>query len=134
MENQAAVIEIVETWLQSFPNREQPLAILEGAHILSAPVAEAPEVINSPQTRFRGSMQDVTHPGIGAVAIPKTPFHFSATAVEIPRPAPLLGEHNEAVLSGVLGLPRSQIAALTQAGILVEDPLVAQLREKGEIG
>ena len=134
MENQAAVIEIVETWLQSFPNREQPLAILEDAHILSAPVAEAPEVINSPQTRFRGSMQDVNHPGIGAVAIPKTPFHFSATTVEIPRPAPLLGEHNEAVLSGVLGLPRSQIAAFSQAGILVEDPLVAQLREKGEIG
>ena len=133
MENQAAVIEVVETWLQSFPNREQPLAILEAAHILSAPVAEAPEVINSPQTRFRGSMQDVTHPGIGAVAIPKTPFHFSATAVEIPRPAPLLGEHNEAVLSGVLGLPKDRIVNLTQAGILVEEPLVAQLREKGEI-
>ena len=133
MKNQAAVIDVVETWLQSFPSRDEPLAILEAAHILSAPVAETHEVIESPQTRFRGSMQDVEHPGIGPVGIPKTPFRFSATTVEIPGPAPLLGQHNQAVLSGLLGFPNDRIAALTEAGILAQDPLVAQLRAAGEI-
>lgn len=133
MKNQAAVIEVVETWLQSFPSRDEPLAILEAAHILSAPVAETHEVIESPQTRFRGSMQDVEHPGIGPVGIPKTPFRFSATTVEIPAPAPLLGQHNQAVLSGLLGFADDKIAALTEAGILAQDPLVAQLRARGEI-
>ena len=71
MKNQAAVIEVVETWLQSFPSRDQPLAILEAAHILSSPVAETHEVVESPQTRFRGSMQEVAHPGIGPVGDPE---------------------------------------------------------------
>lgn len=133
MENQAAVIAIVETWLQSFPNREQPLAILEAAHILSAPVAETSEVINSPQTAVRGSMQDVAHPGIGPVAIPKAPFNFSATTVEIPGPAPLLGQHNRAVLGEVLGFSRDRVAELTQAGIIAEEPLVAEMRSSGAI-
>jgi CoA:oxalate CoA-transferase len=133
MENHAAVVEVVETWLQSFPSRDQPLAILEAAHILSAPVADTPEVINSPQTRFRGSMQEVKHPGIGPVAIPKTPFRFSDAPVEIPGPAPLLGEHNEAVLSSLLGFSKDRVATLTEAGILTEDPLVAELRGRGEI-
>jgi len=133
MKNQAAVIEVVETWLQSFPSRAEPLAILEAAHILSAPVAETHEVIESPQTRFRGSMQEVEHPGIGPVGIPKTPFRFSATTVEIPGPAPLLGQHNQAVLCGLLGFADDKIAALTEAGILAQDPLVAQLRATGVI-
>ncbi len=133
MENQAAVIEVVETWLQSFPSRAEPLAILEAAHILSSPVSDTPEVINSPQTRFRGSMQEVPHPGIGPLAIPRTPFNFSATTVEIPGATPLLGQHNEAVLGGLLGLPKSRIAELTQAGIVAEEPLVARLRAQGEI-
>jgi CoA:oxalate CoA-transferase len=133
LENLAAVIEVVESWLQSFPSRAEPLAILEAAHILCSPVADTPEVINSPQTRFRGSMQEVAHPGVGPVAIPKTPFNFSATTVKIPGAAPLLGQHNEAVLGGVLGFPKSRITELMQSGILAEEPRVAQLRAQGEI-
>ena len=53
--------------------------------------------------------------------------------MEIACPAPLLGQHNQAVLSGLLGFPADRIAALTAAGILAEDPLVAQMREQGEI-
>jgi crotonobetainyl-CoA:carnitine CoA-transferase CaiB-like acyl-CoA transferase len=133
MENQALVIEIVENWLQSFPNREEPLAILEGAHILSTPVADTDDVINRPQTRVRGFIQDVPHPGISALGIPRTPFHFSQTPTAIPRRAPMLGEHNAAVFSELLGFPISRIDALTAAGILVEEPRVAELRATGEI-
>ncbi len=133
MENQPAVLEIVESWLQSFPNREQPLAILEGAHILSTPVADTADVINRAQTRERGFIQEVTHPGAGPVGIPKTPFHFSETPPAIPRRAPMLGEHNAAVLSDLLGFSTSRVDALTVAGILVEEPRVAELRASGEI-
>ena len=78
-------------------------------------------------------MQDVAHPGIGPVAIPKAPFNFSDTTVEIPGPAPLLGQHNQAVLGQVLGFSRDRIAELTQAGIIAEEPRVAEMRSSGAI-
>jgi crotonobetainyl-CoA:carnitine CoA-transferase CaiB-like acyl-CoA transferase len=133
MENQPLVVEIVESWLQSFPSREAPLAILEQAHILSTPVATTADVINREQTRVRGFIQEVPHPGAGPVGIPKTPFHFSETPTGIPRRAPMLGEHNATVLSQLLGFPQERVATLIADGILVEEPRVAQLRTIGEI-
>ncbi len=133
MEHQRLVIEIVESWLQSFPSREEPLAILERAHILSTPVADTADVINREQTRVRGFIQEVDHPGAGPVGIPRTPFHFSQTPTAIPRRAPMAGEHNAAVLSQLLGYSQSRIDALTAAGILVQEPRVAELRARGEI-
>ena len=45
----------------------------------------------------------------------------------------MLGEHNAAVLSDLLGFSRSRVDELTAAGILVEEPRVAELRASGEI-
>jgi crotonobetainyl-CoA:carnitine CoA-transferase CaiB-like acyl-CoA transferase len=133
VEHRFELVKILEEWLQSFPTRDEPLAILEKVRILSAPVLDIAEVINHPQIKARGAMQDVPHPGIGPVALPKSPFRFSETTVEIRGRAPLLGEHNESVLSRYLGLSADRIAVLTQSGVLVQEPLVKELRQRGEI-
>ncbi len=70
---------------------------------------------------------------MGPIGIPKTPIQFSETSVEIRHRAPLLGEHNESVLGRYLGYSAEKIAALTQAGVLVQESLVKELRERGEI-
>jgi crotonobetainyl-CoA:carnitine CoA-transferase CaiB-like acyl-CoA transferase len=132
-ENRFALVEIIEEWLQSFPTRDEPLAILADVRILSAPVLDIAQAINHPQIKARGAMQDVPHPGIGPVALPKSPFRFSETTVEIRRRSPLLGEHNESVLTRYLGYSPEKVAALTQAGILIQEPLVQEFRQRGEI-
>ncbi len=133
VENRFALVKIIEEWLHSFPTREEPLAILADVRILSAPVLDIAQAINHPQMKARGAMQEVPHPGIGPVALPKSPFRFSETTVEIRRRAPLLGEHNESVLSRYLGYAPEKIAALTQTGVLVQESLVSELRQRGEI-
>lgn len=133
VEHRFELVSILEEWLQSFPTRDEPLAILEKARILSAPVLDIAQVINHPQIKARGAMQEVSHPGIGPVALPKSPFRFSETTVEIRGRTPLLGEHNESVLSRYLGFSADRIAALTQSGVLVQEPLVKELRQRGEI-
>ena len=51
-------------------------------------------------------------PGIGRYLIPGLPLDFSAEPRLPPRPAPLLGEHTDVVLSEVLGLSSAEISRL----------------------
>ena len=60
--------------------------------------------------------EDVEQPGIGVYRTPGTPLDFSAVPRTPVRRAPLLGEHTEAVLAGVLGLSDIEIARLVDAG------------------
>ena len=82
-----ALVELLEHWLQSFPTRDEPLALLDEVRILSAPVLDIAQIINHPHMKARGAMQEVAHPGMGPIGIPKTPIHYSETRVEIRRPA-----------------------------------------------
>jgi len=133
MENKAAVIEIVEEWLQSFPTRDEPLTLLDKAHILSAPVLDTPGVMDDPQTIARHALGEINQPGIGRIRLPVAPFRFSDAAVAIPGRAPLLGEHNAVVLAEVAGYSETRINALRDAGVIHEEPAVAEFRARGEI-
>jgi crotonobetainyl-CoA:carnitine CoA-transferase CaiB-like acyl-CoA transferase len=128
MERRDDVIRIVEEWLQSFPTREEPLAILERAHILSAPVLDTPGVMNNPHTIARKALGEIDQPGVGKLRLPVAPFRFSNATVAIPGRAPLLGEHNESVLREILEYPQSRIDSLTANGVLHQDATVAELR------
>ena len=127
------LVKLIEEWLQSFPTRDEPLAILGKARILSAPVLDISQIINHPVIQERGAMQSIPHPGLGPVALPKSPFRMSETPAMIRGPEPLLGEHNERILSDYLGYSREKIEGLTKAGVLVQDPRVAEWRTSGEI-
>jgi formyl-CoA transferase len=120
VKNRPAVTAMVEDWLQSFESRDQPLAILEENHILSAPVLDVPQAMEKAQMQARGVLNTVSYPDAPEVRLCKTPIHFSDAEVRVKSNPPLLGEHNSEVLSSVLGLSNDQIAKLTRARILVE--------------
>jgi crotonobetainyl-CoA:carnitine CoA-transferase CaiB-like acyl-CoA transferase len=58
----------------------------------------------------------VDHPLAGELTYPGPPFRLSATPGR-PGRAPLLGEHNEEILQGVLGLTRADLDVLTGEGV-----------------
>ncbi len=62
----------------------------------------------------------VHQPGVGPLLMPGTPLDFSAFARQPAKPAPLLGQHTEEVLAGVLGLGAGEI------GRLIDQRVVAQ--------
>jgi CoA:oxalate CoA-transferase len=119
--NRPAVTAAVEQWLQSFESRDQALAILEQNHILSAPVLDVPQAMEKAQMRSRAALTTVSYPGASEVRVCKTPIKFSNAEVAVRSNPPLLGEHNREVLGALLGMSDEQIAALTSAGILVQD-------------
>jgi crotonobetainyl-CoA:carnitine CoA-transferase CaiB-like acyl-CoA transferase len=133
VDNRLALAKLLEEWLQTFATREEPIAILEKARILSAPVLDIAQIINHPVIQERGAMQSIPHPGLGPVALPKSPFRMSETPALIRHRAPLLGEHNEKVLGKYLGYAPAEVARLIEAGVLAQDSRVAKLRAAGEI-
>jgi 2-methylfumaryl-CoA isomerase len=60
----------------------------------------------------------VDQPGIGRYLTPGMPLDFGASPRLPPRPAPLLGEHTDAVLAEVLGLASAEIGRLHDARVV----------------
>jgi len=61
---------------------------------------------------------EVEQPGIGTYLMPGSPLVFSGAERLRPARAPLLGEHTDEVLAGVLGLSDSEIGRLHDRGIV----------------
>lgn len=57
-------------------------------------------------------------PGVGRLPVPGSPVTFSALDRMGPAPAPVLGEHTEAILADVLGLGSGQIGKLMDEGVV----------------
>ena len=62
--------------------------------------------------------EEVDHPGVGTYLMPGTPLTFSGLERAPVRRAPILGEHTEEVLVGVLGLSATEIGRLHDDGIV----------------
>ena len=133
LENKEELATIIETWLQSFPSREEALDVLAEERIPCAPILDIGESIKHPQTLARGMVTEIEHPVLGKIPIVNTPFELSETPRQIQGPAPLLGRHNAEVLTQFLGYAEAEMEQLKEAGVLIEDERVRELREKGDV-
>lgn len=87
--------------------------------ILLYPVLSIGEIANSPQLASRGFFMPVEHPGLGeALAYPAAFARLSATPLAWRRRAPLIGEHNDEIYGGELGLSPKRLSALKHAGVI----------------
>jgi len=66
----------------------------------AAPVHDVAEVLAWPQAQARGFFKEIDHPRAGRLRVPTAPYRFSKTPWAGTR-APLLGEHDDEVLSGL---------------------------------
>jgi formyl-CoA transferase len=61
---------------------------------------------------------ELAHPLAGRVSLVRSPMRFSGTPVEHGVPPPLLGQHTEEVLQGLLGCTPADIEKLRAAGAI----------------
>lgn len=62
--------------------------------------------------------QELEQPGIGTYLVPGSPLDFSGSPRQPPRRAPILGEHTDEILAGVLGMSDAQIGRLHDSRII----------------
>jgi crotonobetainyl-CoA:carnitine CoA-transferase CaiB-like acyl-CoA transferase len=75
--------------------------LLEAAGVANGPINTIAEAFSEEQTKARGTLQRLPHSLAGTAPIIASPMKFSATPIEYRHSAPLLGEHNEEILSGL---------------------------------
>ncbi len=97
--------------------REEIVAALRASGLRAAPVESVGELFDDPQLAHRGVWRRATHPGLGEVGLMAPPFALSETPARPDRAGPTLGEHNEAVFKGLLGLGADEYASLAADGV-----------------
>jgi benzylsuccinate CoA-transferase BbsF subunit len=75
-------------------------------------------VDHDPNTAAWGLWPTVEHREIGRVRVDGIPVHLGETDWVVERGAPCLGQHNEEVFGGILGLSTAEIADLREAGAI----------------
>jgi crotonobetainyl-CoA:carnitine CoA-transferase CaiB-like acyl-CoA transferase len=77
------------------------------------------DLLEHPQLLARSFFQLLEHPELGeTLSYPGAPYQLRETPWQLRRRAPLIGEHNEAIYGGELGLSRAELAVLLAAGAI----------------
>jgi crotonobetainyl-CoA:carnitine CoA-transferase CaiB-like acyl-CoA transferase len=96
--------------------------LLQGALEFNAqlyPISTTEDIVANPQLASRGYWIQVEHPELGTSI--KYPGAFAKTSeapLKSPSRAPLIGEHNLEIYENELGIPRTELIRLKQAGVI----------------
>ncbi|MBN8987172.1 MAG: CoA transferase [Rhizobiales bacterium] len=119
-------IEAAITAWTSARHPEEAMAAMQAAGIASG-VARLPiDLLRDPQLQARGFIQQVDRAFIGKHPQPSMPFREGAKPFPIRRAPPTLGEHNQEILGGLLGLSSAEIEQLTREGIIGTEMLMEE--------
>lgn len=94
------------------------LGKMRAAGIACGPIQSIDEVFTDEQVLARDMRVSMPHPTAGEIRLAGSPLKLSATPVEFRLPPPLLGEHTDEVLTGLLGCSVQEVAWLREHGVI----------------
>ena len=81
------------------------------------------DLLTDPQLLARGFWEPVSHPVTGNFLTTGQPFRSAVTGrLPVRTAAPTLGQHNEEILTGILGLTAEEIQGLEQRQVIGTRP------------
>lgn len=117
VEHMGVVDGLVEGWSSRLP-RDEVMARLKQHRVPSAPVRNLREVMNDPHMHQRGMLEWIDHPELGRIVVPTSPLRFHGADKVATTPSPRVGQHNDEVYGGWLGLSDAEIAVLRAEGVI----------------
>ncbi len=115
--NWDALKSLLEDWLQD-KSVDEVYHGAQSRRVPFAPVSTMGDLLKSEHLNTRGFFAEIVHPKAGNLRYPGAPYQFSATPWQLKSPAPCLGQHNQEVFGGRLGLSAEEIAGLGRADII----------------
>ena len=124
MERRAKFIEIeavIGEWT-SIGSAKDLMAALQAVCVPAAILNDVADLMEDPHLVSRGYMQFLSREFVGEQPHPSAPWRFGDAPIRISSSAPTLGQHNQDILGGLLGLSNGQIASLSRDGIIGNKP------------
>lgn len=115
-QRQAELDEIISGWTGTL-DAERLGAVLVEHGIPNGRIFRAPEMLTDPHFAARQAIVKLLHPDLGEFPMQNVAPKLSETPGEVRWVGPRLGEHNEEVLEGVLGLSTEEVSGLRAAGV-----------------
>ncbi|HVA79321.1 MAG TPA: CoA transferase [Candidatus Binataceae bacterium] len=122
--NAADLDRLLADWTREH-DRDDLFRRLQAARVKAAPVLNAADLLDDPHLGARGFFEMVERAEVGRKPYPSLGIRFSKIPISIRKPAPTLGEDNEKVLGGLLGLSAQELAELEREEIIGKFPLGA---------
>jgi crotonobetainyl-CoA:carnitine CoA-transferase CaiB-like acyl-CoA transferase len=108
---------LMAPWLMTH-DKSTIFAETQAQRIPAGPVNTMKDVVEDAHLRDRQYFTTVERDDTGPLTYPGAPYRLSQTPWTIRRPAPRLGEHNEAIYAGHLGVSREELLLLGRTGII----------------
>ncbi len=104
LQNQEEMDFGIQEWAQTLEKYEL-MEICQSSGVPAMPVQSTENrVDHDPQLRHRDLYQELEHPVIGKYKFQNAPFKLSETPATNTKPAPMIGQHNQEIFEGMLGL------------------------------
>lgn len=116
-ENQQELDALIAAWTSSFSTRDL-LALLEKHGIPSGLIYRTADMLEDPHFQAREAIVATEHPAFGRIRMQNVAPRLSASPSSIRTPAPELGQHNEEIYGGLLGLDAPAREALHVRGVI----------------
>jgi CoA:oxalate CoA-transferase len=119
LERHGEVNELIGEWVKD-RTVDEVMDVLgpNGANIPCAPVMTVDRLMADPQIRAREMVVNLPHATLGQIPVSGVPFKLSQSPGHLDRLGPDLGEHNEEIYRGLLGLTEGEIRQLQADGVI----------------
>jgi CoA:oxalate CoA-transferase len=91
---------------------------LGDARIPCSAVNTVSDALSDAQVAARNMIEYLYYPGLGKLPVPGSPIKLSKTPAEISTPSPGLGEHNNEIYCGLLGMSNEEVSRLKAENII----------------
>ena len=98
------------------------MAAMKEFRVPHAPVLSLDEAVKHPHLRERGTVRSVHDRILGDFEVPGFALRFSEFPGRLELDAPLLGEHNEEVLTHYLGYAPARVNELVEKRVICKGP------------
>ena len=116
-QNQQELDDLIAGWTRTV-DAEALEGLMEQHGISAGRIYRAPEMLSDPHFKARQSIVSVMHKTFGELSMQNVAPRLSATPGQVRHAGPDLGEHNDEILLGVLGMKPAEIEKLVAAGVV----------------
>lgn len=117
LDNEAELRSIAAAWVSEI-SRDEAVSRLQDCGLAAAPIYNIADVMQDPHIAAREDFIPVDVPEIGPVKMSNVTPRLSRTPGRISWGGPQLGQHNEEIYGGLLGLKPEDLARLRQDGTI----------------